>query len=1670
MTKSRTPLARAAILTAVAAATPALAQVKAFPEAEGFGRYATGARTNLSSATVYHVTNLNDSGAGSFRDAVSQPNRFVVFDVSGVARLTSGVIPVQDNVTIAGQTAPGGGFSVYGDRLSYTSADNTITRYLRVRKGSVSDRNDAVSLARGSNMIFDHMSVTWGNDETFSMNPDSGFNIDNITIQNTIIGQGLDNVNHSAGGLMTINDGRFSVLRSLFIDNETRNPKVRGNNQFVNNVVYNWVTAAYIMGDTTATSNANIEGNYLIQGPQAGGSPFSSGTSSFHVYANNNFYDSNRDGVLNGSLNTSYPGADVIATPHDFPRVGTDTPQQAYARIVNQVGPSLYRDEVDTRIIQELTSLGTLGQIVVRETDGLYPGYPNPLPSPPKPTDTDNDGIPDTWETAHGLNPADATDWKQLGLTGYTRLEEYVNELVSNHTDKVWSAPSGTWPTTASWTGGTPTWDEDAFVRGNGVGSNGNVTVATATPTAFRLFIGGNGDAATGEKVTVNSGGTLSVLDTIWTGYENTAALEINSGGVAEATNVLLGNVVGGTTYAGTVTLNAGGTLRAGRIVPTVAGGGSIAFNGGTLLANANPVYSAPATLSAAGGTLDSNGFSGAFSGNISGSGALTKKGAGAIDLTGTNSFTGGVILQGGSLGVGSDAQLGGAATPITFSGGLLRINGTAMTTLGAHPINFSTFNGGFDIAASGNTFTVAQAIGGSGSVTKAGAGTLILGGTNSFSGGTTIQAGTLAVSADANLGANSSPVAFAGGTLRITGTTLANLDNHPPTFSAATSTIDIATAAHVFTINQSISGSGGITKAGPGTLVLAADNSFSGPTGISAGTLRLGNAFALRNSTVNLTTAGATLDLNGLNATLGGLAGNQQLDLKGLAVSVGNNGAATSYSGAIVNSGGASASFTKMGAGILTLTGSSTFTGPFILKAGQIEITSLNNAGAAGPLGAGNSAAAFVLDGGRLRYIGSGHTSNRLFTLGPSGGTIDGAGSGGLSLNSTGAFAHEGAGNRTLFLSGTSQNNSFFATLTDVDPTDVTKGKTSLSIGGTGRWILDGTGTRTYSGDTTVNTGTLLTLSSDNMLPFGAGKGNLVLGATGVFEMNSRNLNINGLSGSGNINNRTNARTLTLGNGNASASFSGTITNVPLSGTSTLNLRKIGSGTQTISGAQTYAGTTTISGGVLSVATLANGGVASGIGQSSNAAANLVLDGGTLRYTGAAVSSDRGFTLGAGSGAFDASGTGGLTLGNTAAVAFSGTGNRTLTLTGTATAFNNLYAAIGDVDPLNPTVGRVSLAKSGSGTWRLFGTPKTYSGDTTIDAGTLYLGVADVLPKGFGKGNVIVNAGATLDMSGNSHAVNGLSGAGTVTTTSNTTRTLTVGNGDADGNFSGTLTQGAAQTLNLSKVGGGTQTIAGTVAHRGVTTVSGGRLVVAANMTATSAVNVGDGATLEVAANGGRVLRAPALSIAGTGRIDLKDNKLITDAPAGAFDGTQYGGVQGMIARAYNFGAWDHAGLTTSMPDAAAGLTTIGLASGAQMRGLGATDTDTFAGQTISGASTIAMYTYAGDANLDGTIDGGDYGIIDNFVQLFGADGYANGDFNYDGVIDGGDYGIIDNNIQAQGAPFNTSDAVGMRDVTAVPEPASPVVVMIAGLVAAGTARHRRRHRVATLPCAEWR
>jgi hypothetical protein len=226
---------------------------------------------------------------------------------------------------------------------------------------------------------------------------------------------------------------------------------------------------------------------------------------------------------------------------------------------------------------------------------------------------------------------------------------------------------------------------------------------------------------------------------------------------------------------------------------------------------------------------------------------------------------------------------------------------------------------------------------------------------------------------------------------------------------------------------------------------------------------------------------------------------------------------------------------------------------------------------------------------------------------------------------------------------------------------------------------------------------------------------------------------------------------------------------------------------------------------------------------------------------------------------------------------------------------------------------------------------------------------------------------------------------------------------------------------LSLTKIGGGTATVTNVRTGSAGVAVDSGTLKVAPNATAAGASKVA------------------TLAIGPSARFDLTNNKLITDTPVGTFSGGAYNGVQGEVARAYDFGAWDKPGLMTSMPDAGplVGTTTIGVSDGKTVLFLGPTETGTFAGQTVTSSSTLAVYTYAGDVNFDGLVDASDYGIIDNYFQFPGTTGYANGDFNYDGVIDAGDYGIIDNTFQLQGAPIPmTGGVASAASVTAVPEP----------------------------------
>ena len=429
--------------------------VEAFPGAQGWGRYATGGRTG----SVYHVTNLNDSGTGSLRDAVSQPNRIVVFDVSGVIRINSRIV-FSKNLYVAGQTAPGEGITVYGDGVSFSGADNIIVRYMRFRMGHKgSSGKDCAGIANGQNMIFDHCSFAWGLDETFSINPDGkGSTPEYITLQHCVVGQGL--MTHSAGGLMQTN--YVSLIGNFLCDNSTRNFKIKGINQYANNIVYNWSNGAYIMGgDSEGKSFVNIQSNLFINGPAKGGAAFTGGNADFHCYGDDNWQDRNMDGIFDPQEVTDYNAATRESEPYDYPALELNPGKTLLETNLPTVGASLpYRDMTDCYMIDEVLSYGKQGALISNEETLVY-GAPDTwkVYAGIKKQDSDGDGMPDAWESANGTNPAAVATLTSLVddlCLGY-KLPGALRTPVALVADRVTT-------TTLSVSWRDYTYDEDGFV------------------------------------------------------------------------------------------------------------------------------------------------------------------------------------------------------------------------------------------------------------------------------------------------------------------------------------------------------------------------------------------------------------------------------------------------------------------------------------------------------------------------------------------------------------------------------------------------------------------------------------------------------------------------------------------------------------------------------------------------------------------------------------------------------------------------------------------------------------------------------------------------------------------------------------------------------------------------------------------------------------------------------------------------------------------------------------------------------------------------------------------------------------------------------------------------------------------------------------------------------
>ena len=247
---------------------------------------------------------------------------------------------------------------------------------------------------------------------------------------NSIVGQGL--MTHSAGGLMQADN--ITLYRILLVDNSTRNFKVKGVNQYVNNLVYNWKNAAYNMGgDSEGTSYVNIEGNMFINGPAVGGDALTGGNSDFHFYGIDNWQDKNRDGVYNPTEFTGNGGGDRQATPYAYPELEKWAAQDLVEKLLPEVGASLpYRDIADCYMVDEVLSFGTKGKLITNENE-LPIGVPTTwtMFAGTKRTDTDGDGMPDAWEEANGTDKT-KNDAMTIADNGYANIENYINSITKD--------------------------------------------------------------------------------------------------------------------------------------------------------------------------------------------------------------------------------------------------------------------------------------------------------------------------------------------------------------------------------------------------------------------------------------------------------------------------------------------------------------------------------------------------------------------------------------------------------------------------------------------------------------------------------------------------------------------------------------------------------------------------------------------------------------------------------------------------------------------------------------------------------------------------------------------------------------------------------------------------------------------------------------------------------------------------------------------------------------------------------------------------------------------------------------------------------------------------------------------------------------------------------------
>ncbi len=420
------PLALVFLLTARLFAV----EPKAFPTAEGFGAQTRGG----GGGKVVFVTNLDDSGKGSLRAAIAMKEpRIVIFRVAGIIELQSTLTVREPFITIAGQSAPGDGICLKNYGFSVATHD-VVVRHMRFRPGDEMGPEykkrgkgfspDSVSINSPSrDVIFDHCSASWSIDECLSV---SGAGITNVTVQWCIISESLNDSFHEKGphgyGSLLRTNGKVSFHHNIYAHHRSRSPRpgTYGDGSilldFRNNVIYD--STGYSAADPVRMNYVN---NY-IRRPR--GAVFKIGGDATHMFVSGNYLDGKKDQPDdNWKLISGAKARNKQTEPFPFAKIKTQTAQAAFDLTLAKAGAtSPKRDAVDVRIVQQIKS----GKGNLIDTQKQVGGWPQFAPVESA-RDSDNDGMPDSWEKKHKLDPGASDGNGDSDRDGYTNIEEFLN-------------------------------------------------------------------------------------------------------------------------------------------------------------------------------------------------------------------------------------------------------------------------------------------------------------------------------------------------------------------------------------------------------------------------------------------------------------------------------------------------------------------------------------------------------------------------------------------------------------------------------------------------------------------------------------------------------------------------------------------------------------------------------------------------------------------------------------------------------------------------------------------------------------------------------------------------------------------------------------------------------------------------------------------------------------------------------------------------------------------------------------------------------------------------------------------------------------------------------------------------------------------------------------------